>query len=144
MITVTVDINVLLDVFLARPAHFQDSSRVVDLVCKKVLRGICPSHGLTTIYYLLHRSNGPQSAIQAVDRLLADFEITGLHHDGWIQARRLAFCDFEDSAVSQVAVETGPQWIITRNTVDFAASPVPAIEPCDFLKRWFPPLDTEE
>lgn len=142
--TVTVDINVLLDVFLARPSHFQYSSAVVDLISKKILRGVCPSHGLTTIYYLLRRSKGPQGAIQAVDRLLADFEITGLQHDGWVQARRLAFRDFEDSAVSQVAVVTGSQWLITRNTVDFAASPVPAIEPRDFLNRWLPPLDTEE
>lgn len=136
--TVTVDSNILLDVFLKRQPFFGASSAVLDLVSCKVLRGICASHGLTTIYYLLRKAHGSASALSAVDQLLGDFVIAGLDQQGWIEARRLAFKDFEDSAVAQIALEEGSSWIITRNTADFETSPVPAINPSEFLLRFFP------
>lgn len=50
--TVTVDINVLLDVFQQRQPHYAASARVASLVSSGKLIGVCPAHGLTTLYYL--------------------------------------------------------------------------------------------
>jgi predicted nucleic acid-binding protein len=41
--------------------------------------------------------------------------------------------DFEDAVTSAVAQSEGLEIIITRNLRDFAASPVPAMLPADFL-----------
>jgi hypothetical protein len=43
--------------------------------------------------------------------------------------------DFEDAAVAMVAKTSASSLIITRNTQDFANSPVPAISPADFLSQ---------
>ena len=136
--TVMLDINILMDVFLKRQPYYNASSSVVDLVSSKVLKGICASHGLTTIYYMLRKTHGSVTALSAVDRLLGDFVVAGLDQHGWARARRLAFKDFEDSGVAQVALENSSSWIITRNAADFQTSPVPAIGPSDFLVQFFP------
>jgi predicted nucleic acid-binding protein len=43
--------------------------------------------------------------------------------------------DFEDAVIAAVAQREGADYIVTRNTKDFIASPVPAITPEDFLAR---------
>ena len=53
--TVTVDINVLLDVFQQRQPHYAASAQVVSLVSEGKLTGVCPAHGLTTLYYLVRK-----------------------------------------------------------------------------------------
>ena len=136
--TITVDINILMDVFLKRQPFYGASSAVVDLVSSKVVQGVCASHGLTTIFYMLRKTHGSVAALSAVDRLLEDFVVAGLDQYGWTSARRLAFKDFGDSGVAQVALEIGASWIVTRNAADFQTSPVPAIGPSDFLIQYFP------
>jgi predicted nucleic acid-binding protein len=135
--TVVVDINVVLDVFQERKPHYDDSAAVLGLISKGRLTGICPAHGLTTIYYMMARHEDRVRAMVVIDQLLAHFTIVGLEHAGWVRARLLGFNDFEDSAIAQVAVETNVSWIITRNTSHFKTSPVPAITPKAFLKRFF-------
>ena len=53
--TVTVDINVLLDVFQKREPHYATSAQVVSMVVAGTLTGVCPAHGLTTLYYLVRK-----------------------------------------------------------------------------------------
>lgn len=136
--TVTVDINVVLDVFLARQPHFPDSQKVLDLVSRRAIAGIFPSHGISTFYYFLKRHQTHQDALRHVDILLKDFIIGPLDGKGWEATRNLNFTDFEDAAVAQTAVESQSGWIITRNTADFRNSPVPALTPTEFLSRFFP------
>lgn len=45
---VTVDINVLLDVFQKREPHYAASARAL----QGELIGVFPAHGFTTLYYL--------------------------------------------------------------------------------------------
>jgi hypothetical protein len=44
--------------------------------------------------------------------------------------------DFEDAVVASVAARQGCDVIVSRNAVDFSASPVRAISPADFLKMF--------
>lgn len=131
--TVTLDINVLLDVFQQRQPHFPESSRVVDMVVGGSLVGILPSHGLTTLYYLVRKHGTRSGAEAAMDQVLKHFQIRGLDQAEWDQARKLTMEDFEDAAVAMVAQTSGSAYVITRNTNDFGSSPVRAISPADFL-----------
>ena len=131
--TVTLDINVLLNVFQQRQPHFPESSRVMDMVVGGSLVGIFPSHGLTTLYFLVRKYGTRSGAEAAMDQVLEHFQIRGLDRTGWDLARKLAMDDFEDAAVAMVAQSSGSAYIITRNTGDFATSPVQAITPVDFL-----------
>ena len=134
--TVTVDINVLLDVFQMRQPHYAASAQVLSLVTAGTLTGVCPAHGLTTLYYLVRKHASKADAEAAMDRVLRHFQIGNLEAAGWQKARRLPFTDFEDAVVATVAEATASTFIVTRNTEDFAGSPVPAITPSDFLGQF--------
>jgi predicted nucleic acid-binding protein len=135
-VTVTVDINVLLDVFQQRQPHYASSAQLVSLIVAGHLVGICPAHGLTTLYYLVRKHASKSDAEAAMDRVLRHFEIGNLDRSGWDQARRLPLSDFEDAAVGAVAVCTKSSFIVTRNVDDFAGCSVPAITPADFLSQF--------
>lgn len=136
--TVTVDINVLLDVFQQRQPHYAASAQVVSFVAAGKISGVCPAHGLTTLYYLVRKHAAKPNAEAALDRVLRHFQIGNLDAAGWQRARLLAMGDFEDAAVAAVAEASGSAFVVTRNVADFAQSPVPAIAPVDFLSQHAP------
>ncbi|HAV65551.1 MAG TPA: pilus assembly protein [Verrucomicrobiales bacterium] len=133
--TVTVDINVVLDVFQKREPHHDASAQVVGLVVSGTIRGVFPAHGLTTLYYLVRKHASRPDAETAMDEVLRHFQIGNLDAAGWQQARQLGVADFEDAVVATVAAQTASAFIITRNVDDFRGSPVPAITPTDLLSR---------
>ena len=131
--TVVVDINVLWDVFQNRQPHYEASARVLSLVCEGRLKGVFPSHGVTTLFYLIAKYGTHSDAMGAVDRVLSFFEVRCLDKNGWLFARRLPMADFEDAVVAGLAAEEGASFIITRNVSDFSNAPVQAINPANFL-----------
>ena len=133
--TVTLDINALLDVFQRREPHYAASAQVMSLVVDGTLTGVFPAHGLTTLYYLVRKHASKPNAETAMDRVMEHFQIGNLDVVGWREARRLPLADFEDAAVAIVAKVTASDFIVTRNTGDFTGSPVLAITPADFLSQ---------
>ena len=133
---VTLDINVFLDVFQKREPHYAASAQVMSMVTAGTLAGVCPAHGLTTLYYLVRKHASKPEAEAAMDQVLRHFQIGNLEAAGWQDARSLAFADFEDAVVATVAKATESVFIITRNVDDFAGAPVPAITPADFLSQF--------
>lgn len=136
---VTVDINVLLDVFQHRQPHYAASARILAMVQLGILRGVFPAHGFTTLYYLIRKHATRPAAKAAMDQILAHFEIGNLDASGWARSRSLPLADFEDAVVAVVAETTRSKFIITRNVGDFAHSPIPAIAPLDFLSQFVQP-----
>jgi len=128
-----VDINVLLDVFQKREPHYAASAQVVSMVASGKLVGVCPAHGLTTLYYLVRKHASKPNAEAAMDRVLDQFQVGNLDTAGWREARSLPFYDFEDAVVATVARTSESDFIISRNVDDFAGSSCRAITPADFL-----------
>ena len=79
--TVTVDINVLLDVFQKREPHYAASTQVLSLVASGTLAGVCPAHGLTTLYYLVRKHAAKPDAEAALDQVLRHFQIGSLDNN---------------------------------------------------------------
>jgi predicted nucleic acid-binding protein len=132
-VTITLDINVLLDVFQKREPHYAASAEVLSLVASGQVIGVCPAHAFTTLYYLLRKHASQVAAERAMDRLLDQLQVGNLDATGLREARGLAFEDFEDAVVAVVAKTYGSDFIVSRNVDDFANSPVPVITPTDFL-----------
>ena len=132
---VTLDINVLLDVFQRREPHYAASARVLAMVQQGELSAVFPAHGFTTLYYVVRKHASRPDAEAAMDNVLKHFEVGNLALAGWIRARVLPMSDFEDAVVATVAEESGSRFIITGNTGDFTHSPVPAITPVEFLSQ---------
>jgi predicted nucleic acid-binding protein len=137
-VKITVDINVLLDVFQKREPHYAASARILAMVQQGELIGVFPAHGFTTLYYLVRKHATRPDAEAAMDEVLRHFEVGNLDSAGWARARSLPMPDFEDAVVAAVAEEADSEFIITRNTGDFTHSPVPAITPVEFLSQLAP------
>ena len=55
-----------------------------------------------------------------------------------LAAFELPMADFEDALQAASAMACGAQVIVTRNERDFKASPVPAMNPDAFLRKYGP------
>jgi hypothetical protein len=51
-------------------------------------------------------------------------------------AANMGFSDFEDAVTASTAIREYADYIITRNAKDFTNSPVPVINPIDFLNKY--------
>ena len=134
MTRITIDLNVVLDVYLERD-NFRASSEILTLCKERAYEGCIPSHGIPTIYYVLRSKIGHERAIAIVDRLIDILTVVPVDNALLRSARRLPFRDFEDAIVAASAAESKSDFIITNNSRDFAASPVPAISPERFMRE---------
>lgn len=130
---ILVDLNVFMDVIHARKDFVAESRKILSLVERGKHQGCFASHTATTAYYLTDNQGGKAIAESAIGYLLDHFEIVPIGKDELQKARLLSFKDFEDAVVATAAVKAKCKYIITRNTRDFAASPIPALTPAEFL-----------
>jgi len=134
---VLLDVNVLMDVFERRNDHYEASARVVSLGIDNQIEAWIPGHAPTTIHYLATRYLNRQRANDAIDWLLANFQIATVTRDLFLAARKLEFVDFEDAVVAAMAEREQCELVVTRSERDFAKSPVPPISPTKMLEGFF-------
>jgi predicted nucleic acid-binding protein len=129
-VKVTLDLNVLLDVFQKREPHYAASAQVVSMVTAGTVAGVCPAHGLTTLYYLVRKHASKPDAEAAMDQVLRHFQIGNLEAADWQEARRLPFADFEDAVVATVA-SLRPRILRPANPLPRRAVSLPATSSAD-------------
>jgi hypothetical protein len=127
------DLNVLLDLVQRREPHYRASALALSQVVERATRGVFPCHGVTTLHYLVARHSGRARADELVDWLLRRFVIGPAGDPELRRARQLPLPDFEHAVVCAIAEATACEAIVTRNLGDFAASPVRALSPEEFL-----------
>lgn len=127
------DINVVLDVLLARKPWAADSALLLDAAERRKITGHVAAHTLTTAYYLIARSAGPVKAATAVTDLLRFLDVVPLESADFAQALVLGMTDFEDAVQAAAAAKIGADYVATRNAKDFKASPVKARTPAELL-----------
>lgn len=127
------DLNVMLDVVQRREPHYAASAAALSKVVEGGLEGVFPSHGVTTLHYLIARYGGRLRADEFVDWLLLRFTIGVAGRAEFHRARGLLLPDFEDAVVCAVAEVTGCDGIVTRNLGDFTRSPVKVLSPHELL-----------
>ena len=126
------DLNVLLDVVLERPAA-PVAARVWAALERRRGQGYVPAHGLTTIFYVVSRAKGRPFARRAVDALLRVFAVAPVDQDVLRRALALDWPDFEDAVCAAAAEACECDGIVTRDPKGFAGSPVEAIDPATAL-----------
>ncbi|WP_018952316.1 MULTISPECIES: PIN domain-containing protein [unclassified Thioalkalivibrio] len=132
---IMLDLNVLLDVLQKREPHYRVSAAVLEQVIHGEGPGALSAHAATTIYYLVGRYVGRDAAERALGWLLKNLHVCSVGRDELERARSLGWADFEDAVLAAAAERAACSCIVTRNVKDFAASPVPALTPQEFLLR---------
>ncbi len=114
-----VDINVILDVVLAREPWAADSARLLAAIERREHEGWLAAHTVTTVHYLVARARDRKAAALAVADLL---DIVGVVEVGAEELRRallLDLPDFEDGVQAACAQQLGADALVTRDASGF-------------------------
>jgi predicted nucleic acid-binding protein len=129
------DTNVVLDVVLDRQPFVEAAARLWRAHEQGLFEGYIAAITPLNVLYIVRRLRDRETAIIAVDGLLAAFGVCSMDGTVLRRARELSMGDFEDAAQAAAAEVAGLEAIITRNTGDFAGAPLPIFSPGDFLAQ---------
>jgi len=132
---VIIDINIIIDILERREPFFINSYRVIQLGLEGIIETIISTGNITTVYYIIRKSL--HDAVKARENIFLLGNIVRICNstpEDITQALILFIPDFEDAVIAAIAKREKADYIITRNTDDFANSPVPAVNPEQFLE----------
>jgi predicted nucleic acid-binding protein len=135
MTGVLIDINIVLDVFLARSPWLADSASVIQASFDGRFTGHLCAASLSTIFYLVRRNADLARAHAVVKECLNSFEIVPVDRQVLELAASLPASDFEDNVLIACAVLARLDAVVTRDPKGFAGSSVRALSPVEFLAR---------
>lgn len=95
--TILLDVNVVLDVFLARAEWVEESARVLDAAERKRVHAHVAGHTVTTAYYVTRIATNRTTAAGAVSDLLRICDVVPVDEDDFHRALTLDLPDFEDA-----------------------------------------------
>ena len=126
------DTNVVFDVVERRAPHYNASLQMLKLAQRGTVEAAMASHTVANLFYQYGKAIIPDLK----NRFLNDFEI--VCGDARMVRASLSsgVSDLEDALQVGAAMAWKAAFIITRNERDFRRSPIPAISPAAYLKRF--------
>ena len=132
---VLIDTNIIIDFLTTREPYYQAASQVMEKCSNGQLDGCVAFHTIPNIWYILRKVPEKQRRTW-IENICDCLKVVGASHERVIQAIKMSsFKDFEDCLQDRCAEEAKADFIVTRNTADFAESKIPAIEPEEFLHK---------
>jgi predicted nucleic acid-binding protein len=126
------DTNVVFDVIERRTPHYSASMQMLKLAQRGTVEAALASHTVANLFYKYQKAIVPDLK----NRFLNDFEIVCGDASLVRASLNLGFSDLEDALQVAAAMAWKSAFIITRNERDFKLSPIPAISPAAYLKRF--------
>lgn len=130
---VLLDTNVIIDVLAKREPFYRDALMVLKYSEMGRITGIITASCVTDIMYILRKYLQTPQLRKSVQSLVSILNVCDVTKEDILQAFALEMADYEDALQAQCASKSDTQYVITRNTKDFANSPIKAIEPHKFL-----------
>ena len=133
-----IDTNVILDALLAREPWAGTAQDLLRAVAMEKLNGFIIASQTTDIFYLLCRYGANEiTAKNTIKTLVGSVSVYDVIPADVQNALASNMLDYEDGLLACCARRQKAEYIITRNNNDFTNSPVPALSPQDFMKRFF-------
>ena len=132
---VLIDTNVVLDVLCQRAAFIEASSKVWKYCELGKIDGYLSALSVPNIIYIMRKELDPQKVQTIIEKLMLIFKVTDLKPSDLSNAAKMFTSDYEDAVQMCCAQRIKADYIITRNTKDFAASSIEVLEPIEFIKR---------
>jgi predicted nucleic acid-binding protein len=134
--TISIDTNIILDIFEKRELFFQASFAVFHQVVVSKHKIIFSASSVKDVFYLVKRHTGSiEIAKAAITQLLALVHICDTTIDDIKAARTFAMTDFENAVFATTGVRENADCIISRNVKDFTDSPIKVLSPTDFISN---------
>jgi len=129
-----IDSNIIIDVLQNREPFFKESYQIIRLGLEGRIETLVSASDITNVYYIVRKFIHDPVITREKIHLLSNFvNICACTPEDVNKALVLFMPDFEDAVIAAAAKREKADYIITRNTDDFADSPVPAISPSQFL-----------
>ena len=128
---ILVDLNVILDVLMAREPHYAGSAEVWARVEVGDVEGCVAAHSVPTLYYLYARRYSRREAYEAISRLLKVFSVAAVDKAVIERGLQIDCDDLEDALQVAAAEREGVSYLVTRNMRHLRATSVPTIHPAD-------------
>jgi predicted nucleic acid-binding protein len=142
-----VDLNVILDVLLDREPHVAEAARLWASIERGEARGLVSAHAVTTLHYLLSKSQDSEVAHSGCAALLTVFEPAAVDAIVLREAQAMGWPDFEDAVTAAAARAAGCDAIVTRDAAGFAGAALPVLVPAEavaLIRAGAPGGDDEE
>lgn len=133
-----IDSNIILDMVQHREPFFLESKEIIAECIRQSHLGFVTAHSLCDIYYILRKDMSAEQRLKLVNMFCQFFTvIPETASDFMTVTEKPNTEDLEDGLQQQCAARLKLDYIVTRNIDDFRASAVPAIEPGQFLSKFF-------
>ena len=135
--TVFLDSNIILDVFLKNKDFYEESQMVLNLADSGSIDFFISAASITDIFYVLNKYiKNAEEAKNHLKSLLEIVSVAGVDESCIKNALNSSWKDFEDSVQHEAAIQIGTDYLVTRNIDDFKTPFVEVINPTGFLKRF--------
>ncbi len=131
---VFLDLNVILDVALAREPFAMDSRDAMNWCEQSATQTLVAFHSITNGYYLLRRELNDDQARIFLTEILEWVDIAPVTKQLTLDALVSSNPDVEDTLQGLCAEIAGADILVTRDPKGFRKSPVPAVSPTEFCE----------
>ena len=134
-LSVLFDANIVFDLLLWREPWCHDAVALFEAVAERRVRGYVAVRTITTLWYVLSRELGLESARKSLRQVLNSLEVAPLDGAALLRALELPTPDFEDACQIAAAERAGAELIVTRDGRHYRGAPVEAISPAHLVAR---------
>ncbi|MCD8007073.1 MAG: PIN domain-containing protein [Oscillospiraceae bacterium] len=132
---VIVDTCVIIDALANREPFAKDAQELCLAVANDEISGFIPAKSVADIYYIMHKYFHSDTETRALlKKLFMSFGILDTTALDCRNALTSPISDFEDAILTETAYRAGVDYIVTRNTKDFARSTVPVVTAEEMVK----------
>ena len=132
---VLLDTNVILDFLLKQKPNCVHAQTVMEEIVNGNVQGYITASMITDIFYLLQKTNGKTFAFDSVVDLLIIIDVLTVYRDDVYSVLHSGWDDFEDALQAHVAIRSGMDAIVTRNSKDYKKiKNIDIVLPNDFIK----------
>lgn len=132
---ILIDTDVLIDLALDRKGYADAAGALLDVLEQRPGRAFVAWHSVSNFYYLVLPERGRAKTRQFLVDLIGFVAVAPTTTEHLRLAAQLEMKDFEDAMQVGAAIACRAEVIATRNTRDYAKSPIPAETPAGVLAR---------
>ena len=131
---ILIDANVALDVLLERQPFYISGIQILGL-SKGGVRLYISASTITDLYYIVKRElKSKERALVLIKNLIISVDIAAVSGSEIRKAIDLDWGDFEDAVQFACGESFAVDYLVTRNTSDFASATMPVVTPDELLR----------
>lgn len=128
-----IDCDIFLDLFLKRTPFLKDAKELFTLIELKKIKGFTSGLVFSNIFFILSKTLDKKEAFENLRKLNILINVSEVKQSTIDKALASKFSDLEDAIQNYSAVETGVDYLLTRNIKDFKHSTLTVLSPKEYL-----------